>query len=314
MLTATIPSLAHCRLFVVFAFFRAYAHSRHACSVRTLLLFNFCRGYTAVVDLFLACHRPTILGAIQLFRTQGVLLCSAFFLSGYSGRVVGASCTHRITTPTTPDDTRPNNVSVASCMLVFVLCFLQRYLLHHCCHPSPTRVFYLDDFQDVLEGIDPSYYLMIDTIVASQGRWGFRCGAERFVLCGRAKHYCDDFNPSPSTMVIARLGGLSFIVCYFLTTIIDTHACRTITTSCIYHHELHDPLDLRPRISSSVTSRHPPPSPSPNGIAGRSLGRGEAPSRGTSRDSGATTASRRSSRGTSGTRASSSTSPNRSLR
>ncbi|CAB1100152.1 unnamed protein product [Ectocarpus sp. CCAP 1310/34] len=32
------------------------------------------------------------------------------------------------------------------------------------------RVFYLDDFQDVLDGIDPSYYLMIDTIVASQGR------------------------------------------------------------------------------------------------------------------------------------------------
>ncbi len=32
------------------------------------------------------------------------------------------------------------------------------------------RVFYLDDFMDVLEGIHPSYYLMIDTIVASQGR------------------------------------------------------------------------------------------------------------------------------------------------
>lgn len=33
-----------------------------------------------------------------------------------------------------------------------------------------SRVFYLDDFKDVLAGIDPSYYLMIDTIVASQGR------------------------------------------------------------------------------------------------------------------------------------------------
>ncbi len=33
-----------------------------------------------------------------------------------------------------------------------------------------SRVYYLDDFEDVLEGIHPSYYLMIDTIVASQGR------------------------------------------------------------------------------------------------------------------------------------------------
>eukprot|EP00752_Nemacystus_decipiens_P006283 g5664.t1 len=32
------------------------------------------------------------------------------------------------------------------------------------------QVFYLSDFMDVLVGIDPSYYLMIDTIVASQGR------------------------------------------------------------------------------------------------------------------------------------------------
>ncbi|CAN0257201.1 unnamed protein product, partial [Laminaria digitata] len=32
------------------------------------------------------------------------------------------------------------------------------------------RVFFLDDFKDVLVGIDPSYYLMIDTIVAAQGR------------------------------------------------------------------------------------------------------------------------------------------------
>eukprot|EP00903_Cladosiphon_okamuranus_P020412 g18732.t1 len=41
--------------------------------------------------------------------------------------------------------------------------FFDIFAAHH-------QVFYLDDFKDVLRGIDPSYYLMIDTIVASQGR------------------------------------------------------------------------------------------------------------------------------------------------